>query len=595
MPISQVEEQIQLLANKVLTTRCYDSPAPSMFIAIPTAARSWGKSVPSTDQLRFFWLCECTTLSPDKDSSSARLLRPHLYHHPVLYINSPGQFIEKYGANLLMNLWMLKHSQGRNGSTSSNVFGIDYLESALGLKKDQVELHLDTIISRLERAIPSTTFKPPTPLTHPKHVLEKYEDGDDVRISQFGSAGSTTTMLDANSLQELGQMITQPELAGTNNNTNNGDDPSEQYKYVAKDLCAQWICQSHYSERHSTFDPEDFAASVKGVGGYAPQQNILRCHLRSSADFEKLMHSKLVQSGCLIDLVLELAYTPTLKDWRMFRETVRGIRLMNLVLIGPGLAETTSAQAKPILRTLLDIQLESFSVENAHFLLRHDKELWNTDKDQTYGFHNLWLSLEVQPTSEERDSMTDAINNLVLNSPDLKSVSLLWNDEAPFGQGELLLLALAYKSYITRKPFKAALGTRMESIEVIMEMGNYHSTNLMGQSLVQASRHFMAVAGQLKTLRITAPVDLSGVFIPLNTGLRQWESCEDPDMVLFWILRKNGKLEVLLLICEARHFDLAEGMVDQIRRDILAAGGVCGLRSLFLEDKGQQAKKTFTW
>lgn len=196
------------------------------------------------------------------------------------------------------------------------------MQQALGLTKEQVELHLDTMISRLELAVPATTFdqqqQPPS-----KPHLEEYEDEDDCRVSLVSP---DIILLDAASLQELGKMISQPDFMSSagNNVTSNFVSSEDQaalaghklYKYIAKDSSAQWICQSHYSERHPTFDPEEFTTTVTGIGDYAPQPNRLGCHLQSSSDFETLMKSKLVQSRCLIDLVFHFtdAYIPTLKD-----------------------------------------------------------------------------------------------------------------------------------------------------------------------------------------------------------------------------------------------------------------------------------------
>ncbi|KAF9540643.1 hypothetical protein EC957_003928 [Mortierella hygrophila] len=611
--ITQIEQQIQRLANKVLTTRCHESAGPSMFIVIPTATRSWGKSVPSMDRLRLFWLCECTVHSnphPQQHESSLASLRPHLYHHPALYINVADEFIEKYGAYMMLNLWMF--TRDRTGRTDSSEHRIDYseglkvLQQELRLTKEQVELHLDTIISRLELAIPSSTFdkqqQKPTPS---KPALEEYEDEDDCRA---GLVSPDTVILDAADLQELGKMIAQPDLMGSlgNNDTRifvTSDEQAalaghELYKSVAKDSIAQWICQSHYSEHHPTFDPEEFSTSVMGIGEYTPQPNLLGCHLQSSSDFEALIKSKLVQSGCLIDLILQLseAYIPTLKDWRMFREALRGIRLMHLVLVGPGLEAMTTAQVKSVFRTILDLQLESLSVGNAQFLLKHVQELWNTSKEQTYGLRYLWLSVEVQATEEDRDAMTNGFNNLILNSPDLQSVTLVWNDGAPFGQGELLLLALAYKSYIIRKSLKVAMGTRAMNFELMMDMGNYYVPEMTSTRLFEASQHFLALTGQLQVLAITEPISgLEMVQVPLDTTKRQWDHCVDPDVVLFRILSKNKDMKRLSLACEVGYFEVMAGIVDQIRRDVLKGGGEGELKSLTLEDKAQQAKKTFTW
>ncbi|OAQ27747.1 hypothetical protein K457DRAFT_33445 [Linnemannia elongata AG-77] len=613
IPMAQIEQQIQRLANKVLTTQCHESAGPSMFIVIPTVTRSRGKSVPSMDRLRLFWLCECTVHSnarPQQHGSTSVSLRPHLYHHPALCINTADEFIEKYGAYMLLNLWMFTHD--RTGRIDSSEHRIDYseglkvLQQALGLTKEQIELHLDTMISRLEAAIPPSTFdKQQQHLTPSKPVLEEYEDEDDCRVSRVSP---DTILLDAAGLQELGKMIIQPDLMASLGNNGvsifvTGDDQAalaghELYKSVTKDSSAQWICQSHYSERHPNFDPEEFAASVMGIGEYAHQPNLLGCHLQSSSDFEALMRSKLVQSGCLIDMVLQFsdAYIPTLKDWMMFREALRGIRLMHLVLVGPGLEAMTTAQVKSVFRTVLDLQLESFSVGNAQFLLKHVQELWNTSKEQTYGLRYLWLSVEVQATAEDRDAVTNGFNNLILNTPDLQSVTLVWNEGAPFGQGELLMLALAYKSYLSRKSFKVALGTRTENFELTMDMGNYYVPEMTSTRLFQASQHFLSLAGQLQVLTITEPISgLGMVQVPLNTTKRQWDHCVDPDVVLFRILSKNKDMRRLSLACEVGYFEVMVGIVDQIRRDVLEGGGECGLESLTLEDKAQQAKKTFTW
>ncbi|KAF8943145.1 hypothetical protein BGZ47_005757 [Haplosporangium gracile] len=616
IPMAKIEHQIQRLASKVLSTRYHESIGPSIFIVIPTVTRSWGKSIPSMDRLRLFWLCECTVHSNShphqqhQGALSQSILRPHLYHHPALYINTVDQFIEKYGAYILLNLRMFTHD--RAGRTDTIGHGIDYseglnaLQLALGLTKEQVELHLDTMISRLELTVPPTSFdlqqQQPTPS---KPALEEYEDEDDCRISLVSSE---TVLLDGAGLQELGKMLVQPDRMDSVDNSGasiyiTSDDQAalaghELYKYVAKDSNAQWICQSHYFERHPTFDPDEYTVSVMGIGEYAPQPNILGCHLHSSSAFEALMKSKLVQSGCLSDLVFQFTdvYIPTLKDWKMFREALRGIRLMHLVLVGPGLEAMTTAQVKSVFRTVLDLQLESLSIVNAQFLLKHVQELWNTSKEQTYGLRYLWLSVEVQATAEDRDTVTNGFNNLILNTPDLQSVTLLWNEGAPFGQGELLMLALAYKSYLSRKSFKVALGTQAENFELTMDMGNYYMLEMTSPRLFQASQHFLAVSGQLQALIISEPISGLGIVqVPLNTTKRQWDHCADPDVVLFRILSKNKEMMWLSLACETGYFEVMAGIVDQIRRDVLNGGGECGLKSLTLEDKAQQAKKTFTW
>ncbi|KAK3844333.1 MAG: hypothetical protein J3R72DRAFT_505139 [Linnemannia gamsii] len=642
----QIEQQIQLLANKVLTTRCYDSPGPSMFIAIPTPTRSWGKSAPSIDRLRLFWFCECTsTAIPNLHSSpqqhqhtsnsvEERVLRPHLYHHPALYINTPDQFIEKYGAYLLMNLWMFIHDRSNirtNNNNSGNGHKIDYLggmkvlQQALGLTQDQVELHLDTIISRLELAIPSTTFVlsgRPTPL---KDTLEEFEDEDDCRVSSLVGGASSCVMLDAAGFMELRQMITQPDRTSDNSNNVMFTDEDDQaaltghelYKHLAMDKdssfsqYSRWICQSHYSDLHPTFDPEEFVTSIHGLGEYAPQPNLLGSHVQSSADFEHLVGSTLVQSGCLIDLVLQFSdiYVPSLKDWRMFREALRSTRMMHLVLVGPGLERMTSAQVKSVLRTVLELQWESFTVGNAQFLLKHVQELWNTSQEQKYGLRNIWLSVEIGSIAEDRDAMTNGFNNLVLNSPDLESVTLLWNEgTTAFGQGELLMLALAYKSYITRRSFKVALGTRSENFGLTLDFGNYYLPELTSTTLLQASQHFLTLAGQVSSLIISEPLTgLERVVLPLNSEARQWELCRDVDVVLFRILSMNRGMRLLAVVCERELFEVVVGMVDQIRRELVQEGasGVKGgdkgkgkdleLKELCLEDKMQKVKKTFTW
>lgn len=334
------------------------------------------------------------------------------------------------------------------------------------------------------------------------------------------------------------------------------------YKFVAKDSSAQWICQSHYSERHPTFDPEVFATSLMGIGEYAPQPNLLGCHLQSSFDFEALMKPKLVQSGCLIDLILQFSdvYTPTLKDWRMFREALRGIQLMHLVLVGPGLEEMTTAQVKSVFRTVLDLQLESLSIGNAQFLLKHVQELWNTSNNQTYELWYLWLSVEVQATAEDHDAVMNEFNNLILNTPDMQSVTLVWNEGAPFGQGELLMLALGYKSYLSRKALKVALGTRSENFELTVDMGNYYVPELTNPRLFQASQHFLALAGQLQALTITEPISgLETVQVPLNMVKREWDHCVDPDVVLYRILSKNKDIRRIRLVYEVGCFEVMAG------------------------------------
>ncbi|KAG0291368.1 hypothetical protein BGZ96_005263 [Linnemannia gamsii] len=616
IPASQIEQHIQRLANKVLTTPCHESAGPSMFIVIPTMTRSWGKLVSSKDRLRLFWLCECTVHSnphqqQQGSSPTSISLRPHLYDHPALYINTNDQFIEKYGAYTMLNLWMF--TQSRRGRSNSSECRIDYsegleiLQQALGLSREQVELHLDTMISRLELAVPAATFdQQPQPPS--KTHLEEYEDDDDCRVSLVSSE---RILLDAAGLQELGKMISQPDLMSSagNNFASNFVTSEEQAalaghelcKYIAKDSSAQWICHSHYSERHPTFDPEEFMTSVMGIGDYSFQPNRLGCHLQSSSDFETLMNSKLVQSGCLIDMVFHFTdvYIPTLKDWRMFREALREIRLMHLVLVGPGLEAMTSAQVKSVFRTVLEIQLEALTIANAQFLLKHVQELWNTNREQTYGLRYLWLYVEVQATIEDRDAVTHGFNNLILNTPHLQAVALLWNEGAPFGQGEMLVLALAYKSYLARKSFKVSLGTRAENFDMTMDMGNYYLAEMTSPTLIKASRQFLAVTGQLQSLVISKPIvgfELELVMIPLDAAKREWDHCvEDLDVVLFTLLSTNKEMNRLHLACEEGYFKVMAGIVELVRGDILEGGGECGLKVLTLEDKVQGVQKTFSW
>lgn len=107
-------------------------------------------------------------------------------------------------------------SRNRIGRIDSSEHRIDYsegmkvLQQAMGLTKDQVEVHLDTMISHLELAIPSSTFdKQQGQLTPSKPALEEYEDEDDCRASL---ASPDPILPDAARLQELGKMIDQPDL-----------------------------------------------------------------------------------------------------------------------------------------------------------------------------------------------------------------------------------------------------------------------------------------------------------------------------------------------------------------------------------------------
>ncbi|KAF9124558.1 hypothetical protein BGW39_008110 [Mortierella sp. 14UC] len=265
------------------------------------------------------------------------------------------------------------------------------LQQALGLTKEQVELHLHTMISRLELAVPSTTFlKVPGSVTL-KDGLEEYEDEDDCRVrtlvDEVSSSSSSAVLLDAEGFVEFRQMITQPERISRYNIGNdnimftNHDQSAlaghELYKLLAKDKDSsspytQWICQSHYSDLHPIFDPEDFVSSVHGLGEYAPQHNLLGSNVQSSADFEGLLKSKVVQScPC--------------------RPRSEG-------------------------HDICTGQIESLTLGNAQFLLKHVQELWNTSNDQTYGLGNIWLSIESECTPEDRDAVNNGFNNLVLNS-----------------------------------------------------------------------------------------------------------------------------------------------------------------------------------
>lgn len=52
-----------------------------------------------------------------------------------------------------------------------------------------------------------------------------------------------------------------------------------------------------------------------------------------------------------------------------------------VILVGPGLITMTSPQVKSVVRIVLNLQLESLSIANAQFVLKHVQELFELTMD----------------------------------------------------------------------------------------------------------------------------------------------------------------------------------------------------------------------
>ena len=533
---SDVQSRVLRYMKEIQSLTWEEASMPRVFIVLPNSCPQNDQYGLSSASFRFFWMCEHSCDHPDgADDQSRYGSSPYLETiHQGYVLDRPSEFFNKFGVHLLSNLQLFMYSRRSaagwsEGSKSASVGydqGVEFLRRALEMtSKQQVEKCLDWMISHL---LSLTIESMMESQLHP----------------QLGAANIRPTHLEQHNLYELRSF-----LIGSSGMEEN------LYRSVDEDGQVQWVCFTHYYELHPFFFPGYIQSAVEKCGGYnygsqtttpvgvySPKVGQVSVQPRSSNEALDLFSSLVAGSGCVPDLVLRLTWDVGLSDMKDIRDAVLCFGVVSLVLTGPGLQTASDGHAELMVQILEHRRVQSFSLESAQGILKYIHPLMLMDKPFE-GLRTLRLTIDSVLTGAE--DVDSGVISVVMNSPNLKSLSINWEAMEEFISVESFLRAISGKEGSSL--LEVSLIVRQQTIMLTMDRGELHNVNVQSADLAIAGTNPLVSSGLVHRLKVVNPTNV----------LDEYDTLQ-------YILSTNHGLHTLELDCDVDTFQNVLPMVNGI-------------------------------
>ncbi|KAG0019405.1 hypothetical protein BGZ80_005861 [Entomortierella chlamydospora] len=482
----------------------------------------------------------------------------YLQHtHQGFELNQPLELFKEYGVHLLLNLQLFMYSKrslttGNDYQTSprrktglSYDQGVEFLQNALGMQKEQIEHSLNWMIDYLfSRALESTMEN------QLLHVL----DGEIQKPPK----------LTPDDLVQLRSFISLPPNGpGTYGNL---------YRSVDDDGHVQWVCSTHFYELHPFFSPEYIHEAVQECGGYDyAQGNELASGLynaqtgsigaRPRSNIEALhLYSALVAGiKCVPEVCLRFHWNVALEDMGLIRDAVVNFGVVSLSLMGPGLRHASAAHSELMIQIMMLPRIQMLVLDSAQAVLKHVHPLLLTK--QFPGLRALHLQLDAG--TGDLDDIASGLTSAIVNSPNITELSINWEEFEEILDIEAFLQKIAVNRL---QAICVVLKVRMQEVTLTINNEEFHNVKLKSSNLFIAGTNPLIHSGHVETLTIADPSDTLGP----EDGSELWS-----------ILSLNRRLRLLALDTDSNKF---QSVGNAVRHIINTLRPNCVLSQLFLKD-----------
>ncbi|KAG0205945.1 hypothetical protein BGX28_002537 [Mortierella sp. GBA30] len=536
-----------VLRNRAL--EYHEALLPRLFIVLPTACVHKDKISPAWDSFRLFWMCECSGWNDGDEWLQ------HLDYHQGYALDRPAKFFDTYGPHLLLNLQMFKfsgsggikrggsHGSAGGGPRHGYYQGLDLLQRELDMPREQVEYHLDLMISHLQQL--TSGFEA---AEHAKASIE-----GDMSPWDVERGAKKLPHLDSDELSRLPSFIIRPSPTKTG-----FEECHNLYRHFGKNGNIQWVCLIHFCELHPQFDPKLVRTHTEGYGLYTAQYGFISARPRSSKMASQLFSTEIMKAGCLSDVSIQLAWDVTSKDIRALQEACVKFKLVSLSLSGDGLRIATAAHSESLLGILSSDSIRRFVLDNAHEVLKHMAPLLITRRPMALRILNLRLDIKEGALS----TVMTGLLRIILNCPKLQALQIIWDELDKVSFADMFL------KNIVLGPFRALsirIVTQSQEIVFTLDRGIIQDASFKAADILSASYHPLVSSGGVHTLSF----QLSN--IPFATS----------SQLVTQILSVNPNLYSLTLYCCAIDFQACEEMIKRSVQDVQIQ---CNLRHFYLKD-----------
>ncbi|KAG0367563.1 hypothetical protein BGX24_003174 [Mortierella sp. AD032] len=429
---------------------------------------------------------------------------------------------------------------------------------SMSLRREEIELYLDLMISHLEQLSSEVTDKIVSAGT------------------AAGVTGDNQEELPILSDEELG--LIRSFLVPTTPTDSGMDELHNQYRVVDKKGHVQWICVNHMKERLPNFDPESIKNAIGITGTYTAQEASIE--MTGLSDIETLKpFSKfnLLSNSGVQEIIFDLSmaewwseHLPAAWGFGTSRQElwwgISNCQPISLALIGskhlpPSLPFNRNLTPGPLLELLLkNQQMQCLRIENAQGLLKDIKPDVHVQKFERLRV----LEFTIQQITIDVEIIKQALTVLVGSAPGLCRLRIVWNDLSTSGRNHTMPFLNSFAPKL-RQPLIVDLKSAGEDISMTIRTGGtFHDAHLQVSSVAMAEKHPLTWQKALRTLTITERENLDSAETRTN---------------LTRILGLNPGLTTLHLEYWVVDFQTAEAAMNTI-----ASGVPCGLTKVVLKD-----------
>ncbi|KAF9114307.1 hypothetical protein BGX27_011208 [Mortierella sp. AM989] len=534
----------------------HEAPMPRLFIVLP---RTFVDDLtPNCDTFRLFWMCEYMGDS-SKNSAARRIsgssdgddgdnkddneydeddeITPHLDLHPGFDLDRPAEFFAKYGAHLLLNFKVFKYSNF-NGFYQDNVSrlplndgpdidyeqAIQFLMKSLEMTKEQVKQSIEMMIEHL-------------------HVITTDVTTAALNRKSMGSLYSMTwetenlPQLTADDLSQLQSFLFKPGMqkSGT-------QDMNNLFRSTNEDGHVQWVCHAHLHKIYpcALFGQTFMMNTEAHCGSYNAQLGQIIS--RPSTGFKArrlygILHSS---PGFVSDLHLHIGWNITIEDLSLLSSTIVSCNIVSLNLTGPTNYMDSPTHSELIIQILAKSRIQSFSFENAQGVLKNVNPLWLSSR--FFSLRTLRLKLSTNGI-EHLHGTRIRLLWVILNAPNLKYLSIEWDDMEKVFNKEELLWEIAKRPY---QGLSVNLKVKGQDVSLTIDRGLIRNVHLKISNLTNAHDNPHIYNGYIQTLTVMECTDI------LHPSTEE---------AIRWILSVSPSLISLNLTCRATDFRPAEQLI----------------------------------
>ncbi|KAF9357776.1 hypothetical protein BGX26_003084 [Mortierella sp. AD094] len=479
----------------------HEAPMPRLFIVLPKTFISGDTRESAARDFRLFWMCEYSCDHPDgAEDHSGHGSTPYLQHtHQGFELDQPSELFKRYGVHLLLNLQLFMYSKRsltagndpqrspRRKSGLSYDQGVEFLQNALGMRKEQIERSLNWMVDYLFSRTLESTME-----SQLLHVL----DGEIQKPPK----------LTPDDLVQLRSFISLPP--------NGPGTYGTLYRSVDDDGHVQWVCSTHFYELHPFFFPEYIHEAVRNCGGYdyaqgnelitglySAQTGSIGARPRSNIEALHLYSALVAGSKCVPEICLRFHWNVALEDMRLIRDAVVNFGVVSLSLMGPGFRHASAAHSELMIQIMMLPRIQMLALDSAQAVLKHVHPLLLTK--QFPGLRALHLQLDAG--TGDLDDIASGLTSAIVNSPNIKELSITWEEFEEVLDIETFLRRIAANR---SQPIYVILKVRRQEITLTINNEEFHNVNLRSSNLFIAGTNPLIHSGHVETLTITDPSDI---------------------------------------------------------------------------------------